>query len=198
MFDNFALFSKPTDLAHSYWKKILGPGDSAIDATCGNGKDTLFLAKHIVEGGRVIGIDIQEEALAKTRELLKGELTPEQLERVSLFRQSHAAFPPLANELKIKIIVYNLGYLPGGDKKITSQTESTLESLNKSLSILAPGGVISVTCYPGHEEGLLEQEALLQLLTPLPSSAWSVCHHKWLNRNLAPSLIIIQNKNNAS
>lgn len=194
MFQNFALFSTPIDLAHTYWKQLIEPGDSAIDATCGNGKDTLQLAKLISAAGMVIGLDIQKEAIDRTRALLEKELPPSQLSKIHLFLQSHEELPALAYQAKIKVIAYNLGYLPGGDKKITSQTSSTLESLKKSLSILTPGGAITIACYPGHEEGAREQEALLQALTLLPSSEWSICHHEWINRPLSPSLILIQNK----
>lgn len=194
MHRDFALFSSAVDLAHHYWKQLLQPGDCVIDATCGNGKDTLVLAKLIGEEGVLIGIDIQAEALARTRALLEEQLPAKQMAKIHLFLQSHADFPPISHEKKIKLIIYNLGYLPGGNKEITSKVGSTLESVKKSLTILAPFGVISIACYPGHPEGAREEEALIQLLATLPSSQWSVCHHRWQNRLLSPSLILIQKK----
>ncbi len=162
--------------------------------TCGNGKDTLALAQLIGEEGTLIGLDIQSEALAKTQALLEAHLSPKQLAKIHLFLQSHADFPPLAHAQKIKIITYNLGYLPGGDKEITSKVESTLESVKKSLTLLAPQGVVSLACYPGHAEGQREEEALLQLLATLPSHEWDVSHQRWLNRPRFPSLILVQKK----
>ncbi len=194
MHRDFALFSSAVELAHIYWKQLLQLGDCVVDATCGNGKDTLLLAQLIGEEGALIGLDIQEEALARTRALLEEHLSPSQMAKIHLFLQSHANFPPLALEKKIKLIVYNLGYLPGGNKEITSKVDSTLESVKKSLDILPPQGVISLACYPGHPEGQREEEALLQLLTPLPSTKWGVCHHRWLNRPLSPSLILVQSR----
>lgn len=185
---HFPLFSSPIDLAHRYWRALLLPTDTAIDATCGNGKDTLRLAQLLTEG-RVVGMDVQEEALIKTRQLLEENLSVDQLAHVELLLQSHVVFPPLKN---VKLIVYNLGYLPGGDKKKTTQTESTLESFHNALALISPGGAISLTCYPGHEEGQREQAALLQEAKNLSSSQWNVCHHEWLNRPTSPSLLFIQ------
>lgn len=168
-------------LAHSYWEKVLQLGDWAIDATCGNGHDTKVLSELCLG---VIGLDIQEKALESTRKQVGSN--------VQLFLQSHETFPQIAYEVPVKLIVYNLGYLPGGNKNITTIVPSTLKSLEEACKIILPEGMISITCYPGHSEGLLEQKALLEACGELPSVLWSVCHHQWLNRALCPSLIIIR------
>jgi len=174
-------------LAHQYWRSHLKEGDLAIDATCGNGHDTLVLAELVGKKGRVIALDIQDQALENSRRIVKEKF----YFNVSFFQQSHATFPN--NESPASLIVYNLGYLPGGDKSITTQTDTTLESLRAALTLLASRGMISITFYPGHPEGLREEEAISTWLESLPSPNYSVCHHRWLNRKLAPSLIIIQN-----
>ena len=134
MHSHFPLFRSHLDLAHQYWEKLLQAGDWAIDATCGNGHDTLKLAE-ILENkkGGVIGIDIQPEAIAKTEQLL-GEYD------VALYCQSHADFPLLAKEKPIRLIIYNLGYLPGGNKAFTTMTENTLTSVRKASTLIVPGG----------------------------------------------------------
>ncbi len=180
-------------LAHKYWEKHLKQGDSALDATCGNGKDTLKLAQLVGIEGCIIGLDIQEEAIAKTRAHLKAHLSPEHYKKIFLFLQSHAEQPPIAYKTPPKLIVYNLGYLPGGDKSRTTVMESTVESLKKSLSILSPDGMISLTCYPGHKEGAREQEALLPLLYQLNSLEWKIdSHFPPEERPLSPSLHIVK------
>lgn len=176
--------------AHHLWEKLVRPGDCVVDATCGNGKDTLVLARLIGETGTLVGLDIQEAALTQTRTLLEKELSQEQLDRTHLLLQSHETFPPLAK--KPKLIVYNLGYLPGGDKKITTQAETTLKSLKESLLLIEQGGAISLACYPGHDEGLREEHALLEWMANLPTSAWSVSLHRSLNRHRSPFLFWIQ------
>lgn len=181
------------ELAHRTWEALLKPGDSAIDATAGNGKDTLKLAEILLkQEGELFAIDVQSDAIANTRELLSNNFNSKELERVHLFCQSHATFPAPVFNRRPKLIVYNLGYLPGGNKSLTTQTSSTLESLKAALSLVATGGVISITCYPGHAEGALEEEAILAFCKTLNSHEWNVCFHQWLNRPKAPSLLLLR------
>ena len=182
---NFPLFNSSLDLAHSYWERLLRPGDWAIDATCGNGHDTLKLIQTKEIGG-VIGIDIQPEALRSTRALL-GEQP-----HVHLYCQSHAEFPPLAYERPIRLVVYNLGYLPGGNKQMTTMTQTTLDSVQRALELILPGGAVSITCYPGHPEGRREEEALLAMAGKLHPNDLSVNYLTFHNRTLSPSLLFIQ------
>ncbi|NGX59712.1 MAG: hypothetical protein KR126chlam3_00869 [Chlamydiae bacterium] len=176
-------FHSHLDLAHQYWQKVAQKDSWAIDATCGNGYDTLFLAK-ICAG--VIAIDIQEKAIENTRSLIQD------LSHVHFFCQSHVDFPKSANEKPISLIVYNLGYLPGGDKELTTLSSSTLESLSSAMEIVLPGGLISLTCYPGHPEGAHEEKALLGVASGLDPKRWTICHHQWKNRQKAPSLLLLQ------
>lgn len=158
------------DLAFQHWKQILKPTDTAIDATCGNGKDTLRLAQ-LLPQGKVIGIDIQEQATQNTALRVS-----QHSERVYLFCQSHAAFPQMAYENPIKLIVYNLGYLPGGDKKLTTKVFSSLESIQKALELISDDGAVSVTTYPGHPEGALEHQAIQEFFRCLYPLIWDVFH----------------------
>ena len=179
---------KITSLAHEYWSKILSPGDTAIDATCGNGQDMLLLAQRLDGHGQLTGYDIQEKAIQKSQQLLKQLLSPELLKMVSWRHGSQAKF----QEKSAKLIVYNLGYLPGGDKSITTQSETTLESLQAASEIVVVGGAISVTCYVGHEEGAREEAAVLDWAGGLSPNDWWCCHHRLVNRSKAPSLLWIQ------
>lgn len=191
----FPLFQTPLDLAHAYWKTLLKPGDIAIDATCGNGHDTLFLANIVLAAhpkGQVIAIDSQEEALERTRKRINDHIHADLQQHVHYYRQSHATFPKNVSTQSVGLIVYNLGYLPGSDKSITTMHKTTLASVENALPLIAPGCVLSITCYPGHAEGKIEEEALLAFTQGLDPFAWSCCHHKWTNRRDAPSLLILQ------
>jgi SAM-dependent methyltransferase len=188
---SFSLFQGHLDFAHLLWHHLLCPSDWAIDATCGNGRDTLKLAALVGETGGVISIDIQEVAIHKTKELLQ-EKSPHKPPQIHFFCQSHASFPPLCYEKKIRLIVYNLGYLPGGDKSLTTMRTTTLASLEAAMALVAPGGVISVMCYPGHLEGAQEEKALLQWSGSLPREHWSCSFHSWRNRESSPSLLLFQ------
>jgi hypothetical protein len=173
------------EMAHLLWKTHLKPTDFAIDLTCGNGHDTLFLAACLPQG-IVFGLDLQPEAIAKTRHQTKGS------PNVSLFNLSHPHLPPLPSPPHLA--VYNLGYLPGGNKQITTKTDSTLQSLKKVQSVLSENGAISITCYPGHPEGFLEEEGVAFWAKELSSKEWDVSQYRWLNRQKGPSLIWIKRK----
>jgi SAM-dependent methyltransferase len=165
------------DQAYLYWKNLLKPGDLVIDATCGNGKDSLRLAELVPEG-HVYALDIQEAALQKAKELIP-------YSNVSYLHQSHTELP----SGEFKLIVYNLGYLPGGNKDLTTMTSTTLESLQKAAQLIAIGGGLSITCYPGHPEGAREEEAVRAWVQDLDSKNWLIAHHFW--REKSPSLFFI-------
>lgn len=182
--------------ALEHWKTVVGDGDWIIDATCGRGRDTLKLAHLLSQKGSLIGIDIQIEAIKETQQLLQERLDAEQLDRVHLFCQSHAQFPSIAHEQSIALIVYNLGYLPQGDKSLTTMTGSTLRSVGQAMELLRPGGLISITCYPGHFEGKIEQDALVQMARGLPHQSWDARLYRKLNSETAPSLLLLKKKLN--
>lgn len=169
-------------LAQKTWKSLLTPEDIALDATCGNGYDTLFLTGCC----SVVGIDIQEKAVEQTKNLLMQHGKTGQI-----LLLSHEYIDQLPLPKAPRLIVYNLGYLPKGDKSLTTQVSTTLISVKKSLEILAPNGALSITCYPGHEEGEREEKALEAWVETLPSHRWQVIHHKWPNRRKAPSWLWI-------
>ncbi|CRX38042.1 tRNA (mnm(5)s(2)U34)-methyltransferase [Estrella lausannensis] len=192
MYSAFPLFNTACDLAHSLWKPLIKEGDTLIDATMGNGHDTLFLAKLLLgfSQGTLHSFDIQEKAVEKTKLLLESTL-PSHEGRVHLHLESHDNMECHVKD-PVKLIVYNLGYLPGGDKTITTEVDSTLKSIDMGMRMLDKGGVLSITCYPGHEEGLREEQALSQLFQKWPPDHVSVSHFRLLNRRKAPSLIIVQ------
>lgn len=167
--------------AHAYWKKILKPHDRVIDATCGNGHDTLFLSSLNVD---IVAYDIQKEAI---------EATQAKVPQATFRHCSHDTFV----EKQAALIVYNLGYLPGGNKQLTTQCETTLQSVQHALEIATKA--ISITCYPGHPEGAKEEALLIEYARSLDPKKWHVCYHQWLNRPKAPSLLWIssaQSENN--
>jgi hypothetical protein len=180
----FSSFKSHIDLAHRYWQHIVQPGDIVVDATCGNGQDTLFLDG--LQPSRLYALDIQEDALVNTRTLLGDSKS------VTYHLGCHSQFPEEIQSKSVKLIVYNLGYLPGGDKTLTTLSETTLLSVKRALDLVKPGGAISVTCYPGHPAGAVEENAILAWAEGLDRHTWSCCHHRWCNRAKAPSLLLIQ------
>ena len=188
----FPLFQTPLDAAHAYWRQLLKPGNLVIDATCGNGHDTLVLtAICATSGGKVIAIATQEAAIKNTRERINGNI-PEPLQKnVDYYRQCHSTFPAHIAANSAALIVYNLGYLPGGNKELTTLRSTTLQSLEAALPLISPGGAISIMCYPGHSEGKIAAEAVGNFAASLNPKEWSCCHHRWVNRTASPSLLLI-------
>jgi len=139
--------------AHDLLSDILKPGDITIDATVGNGHDTLFLAGQITPSGQVFGFDIQQQAIDSARDKLQHNALSDCL---TLFHSSHLEMAekiPAHLHGNIKAIMFNLGYLPGGDKSLITQATSTLTALNIACQLLTTNGVITVLAYPGHPGG---------------------------------------------
>lgn len=155
--------------AHERMRSLLRPGDAVIDATAGNGQDALFLAECIQPGGKLWAMDIQAAAIQATQERLA---KAGKLEGSTLIQANHAdllSLIPRAFYGKIKVIVFNLGYLPGGNKACITLPHSTLSGLSASLSLLATGGLVSIMVYPGHKGGAAEAQAILDWLTTIDS-----------------------------
>ncbi|MBS0635524.1 MAG: class I SAM-dependent methyltransferase [Verrucomicrobia bacterium] len=165
-------------IAHLLWQQVVKPGDTVIDATAGNGHDSLFLASL---GAKVIAFDIQPQAIENTRTRL-GSFD------ITLHNICHSRMKEVVSNEAIKLVVFNLGYLPGGDKSITTLLETTLLAIKTSLEIATN---ISITCYPGHDEGLIEEKAILDLLSTLDPKKWSISSHTFLNRQRHPHLLFI-------
>lgn len=186
----FALFQSHLDLAHNFWKKIIQPGDSVVDATLGNGYDALVLAK--LASGILYGFDIQKVAINATKERLASALDTEAMQKVRLYELCHSKIAEIVPKESVKLIVYNLGYLPGQDKSLTTKKDTTVLSIQESLNLILPGGLISITCYPGHEAGLIEDEAVTRFCETLDPKVWNASSHRFLNRKLHPHVICLQ------
>lgn len=190
----FPLHQSHLDLAHQLWKTLASPGDFVIDATCGNGQDTLKLANIVLTEleGFLWAFDILPESIDTTRKRLESHLPLKLAERIVFKNSCHSQLTPLPCALPLKLVVYNLGYRPGGDKTQTTRSETTLQSVITAETLLSAGGAITITCYSGHPAGAKEEEALLKHASELDPKLWNCCHHRWINRKCAPSLLLLQ------
>jgi ribosomal protein L11 methylase PrmA len=175
-------------LCHDYLRKHLKPGNIAIDATVGNGKDTLFLAGLVGRKGLVYGFDIQENAIANTRELL---LTNGYSNNIKLFLAGHENMDLYIRD-QVDAIIFNLGFLPGGDKKTKTLPEKTVMAVDKGINLLNSGGIICIVIYAGHEGGSEEQELLEEYVQNLDKKTYRAVKLYLLNRKQAPFLILIE------
>lgn len=180
---------RPTELLHTLLAKVIRPGDHVIDATAGNGHDTAFLAQCVGTGGRVIATDIQNEAVESTANRLD-ELGLS--DRVEIHRMSHCSLDELVPPESVSAIVFNLGYLPGADHTVTTETESTISALSKALGLLKAGGTLAVICYPGHPGGETEAVAVESFF--LNSNRLRVAKYAMLATKRASPFLIISSK----
>jgi len=169
----------------------LTEGDRAVDATAGNGNDTVFLAEKVGFSGCVHAFDIQEEALSNTLEKLNKKGLQR---RVSLLLTGHEYLLQYVQE-PVSVIMYNLGYLPGGNREITTKCDTTLESIKQALKLLLPGGLITIVLYPGHPEGAEERNYLLPFFADLSTSDYTVSQYKLINQGHGPPELVVVQKN---
>lgn len=176
-------------IASDVLHQVIREGDTVIDATLGNGHDTVMLAELVGETGRVIGFDIQADAVGRTSARL---LDHGLLDRCELYAEGHQN---IANRVHapVRAAVFNLGWLPGGDKSVTTLWETTQVAISAALSLLEKGGVCTVCAYPGHEAGDRERFALMDWLATLRPQEFNVLHHRFLNAGPgAPECFVIQ------
>ncbi|MDQ7091387.1 MAG: class I SAM-dependent methyltransferase [Methylococcales bacterium] len=180
--------------AHQRLKSILNLGDHVIDATCGNGHDSLFLAEQVAPLGRVYSFDLQKIAIEATeKRLQQADLAT----HVSLIHAGHETMDthiPCSNHGRIKAIMFNLGYLPRSDKQIITLTATTLMALEKSILLLAPLGMITILAYPGHSGGNEETFQVTNWCQQLPKKFSVEIIESIQPKATAPQLFVIQKK----
>ena len=176
-------------LAADYMRRTIREGDVVVDATMGNGKDTLFLCELVGESGRVHAFDVQAEAVERTRERVV-EAGFEA--RTSLHLAGHETMKAHV-ESGVRAVMFNLGWLPGAQHAVTTLTKTTLEAVRAACDLIAAGGIVTVCVYPGHEEGKRELAALDAFAAALPVRTFNVLRHAFLNAPPhTPQLFLIQ------
>lgn len=183
---------RPTELAHVLLRGIICEGDQLIDATAGNGHDTVFLAECTGAKGRVLAFDVQESAIQSARAKVEAAGLAE---RVEFHQKSHAAMADHAGHGTVAAIMFNLGYLPGDDHRLTTATDETLLALTSASALLKPGGALSIVCYPGHVEGNTESAVVESWASAQTAHGWKIAKYAMLGTlRPAPFLIIARKK----
>lgn len=182
--------------AHTLLEKSLKDGDTAIDATCGNGYDTLFLSSIVGPAGKVYAFDIQKQAIEATAEKLQENNSSH---NVSLIHDTHALVNQYISEAVYGGAIFNLGYLPRSDKSIITKADSTISALDAILLKLKPQGLVVLVIYYGHPGGKEEKEAILAYASQLDQKNYQVLQYKFINQqNQAPFIIAIEKKKHST
>lgn len=166
---------RAVDQCHAMLRERVRPGDVVVDATAGNGNDTLFLARLVGAEGRVYAFDIQKQALEATRRLLHANgIEPGRVRLRAAGHETMAREVEPSDHGRIAAVVFNLGYLPGGDKKRITRPETTVAALRAAVRLLAPDGRIAVVLYTGHPGGKEEADAVRAWAATLPPETFRI------------------------
>ncbi|ULG71366.1 tRNA (mnm(5)s(2)U34)-methyltransferase [Macrococcus brunensis] len=157
-------------------------GDIVVDATCGNGNDTLYLAGKVSENGHVYAFDIQDAAIQNAKEKTKD------YSNITFIQDGHEHVSNYVTDT-ISCAIFNLGYLPKGDKSITTLPATTIEAINALFKLLKPGGMIILVIYPGHAEGQIEKEEVLKFLYEFDQELAHIVQYGFINQKNNPPFI---------
>lgn len=181
------IFNNPSDICDFYIDKVIAPGDVVVDATVGNGNDTLKLSNAVGEAGKVIGFDIQAEAIKSAKE--KNYI----YNNVVFLNESHSNMELYLDE-KISFAIFNLGYLPGGDHSIMTTEETTIPAIEKAMSYLKEDGVIVLVIYRGGDTGFSESEAVTSYIKGIDYKKFNVILFDYANRPKNPPMVCVIEK----
>ena len=174
-------------LAHEFLVAQVKPGDICVDCTAGRGNDTVFLCSLVGDEGKVISFDIQKEAIESTLKLVK-ERGYSHIAQV--IHSSHENVDLYTEEGTVSAAVFNLGWLPGGNHSVHTQTESTIKAIEKCLKLLKYGGVISLSIYYGRDTGFEEKDGVLGYIPKLPVGEFTVVVSEFVNRPNCPPISV--------
>ena len=173
-----------TEYCHHFLDEFIREGDVCIDATAGNGNDTEFLCRKVGESGKVYAFDIQEEAIKNTEARLKEAGL---LERAELILDSHEKMKDYVKE-EAGMIMFNFGYLPGGDHNIATNAVSSIHAIEEGLSLLKVNGIMNLCIYSGGDTGYEERDAILSYVKELDTKKWLVIMSSFYNRKNDPPI----------
>lgn len=190
-------FMSVLSTAHKWIAERTHSGDVVIDATAGGGVDTMALAELVGPKGTVYAFDIQEDALERTRRRLATLDHQGRLPNVKLTLADHAELirhVDSGDAGKVAAVMFNLGYLPGGDPSVITEPESTLRALDSAMALLRPGGILTCVLYPGHPGGDAEAAAVEAWAASLPQTAGQAVLYRQPQRAAAPYLVAVERR----
>ena len=177
-----------TEWCHHFIREHVKRGDICIDATAGNGNDTLALCQLVGEDGKVFAFDIQKTAVDNTKERLQKEGLDS---RAMVLLESHVNMADYVKEESVSCIVFNFGYLPGGDHSLATRMSTSVLAIHEGLRLLRKGGMMSLCIYSGGDSGFEEKEAILTELKKLDSKKYLVVVSEYYNRPNNPPIPVL-------
>ncbi len=182
------MLKNAVELSHFYLKQFVKEGSFVVDATCGNGGDTLFLAELVGENGLVFGFDIQEDAINHTKKRLEDAGVSD---RVHLFLDGHENMESYLTDKIADAFVFNLGYLPKGDHSLHTKSDTTVLAIQTAIKHLKKEGIIAVSIYHGGDSGYEERDGVLSYLETLDKHNYNVIIHNYTNKPNDPPILAL-------
>ena len=179
------ILQNAVQITHDYIEKLLKPGDQAVDATMGNGNDTLFLSRLVGPAGHVLSFDIQPAALENTKKLL----LQHGVDNVQLILDGHQNAASYISG-SIQCAMFNLGYLPRSDHTICTHADTTIAALEFFMERLTHHGLITIAVYYGGDSGFDEKNAVMDYLSSIDSRRFSVLVHQFVNQPNCPPIAV--------
>ncbi len=180
------MYQNAVELSHEYIERTVKIGDTVIDATAGNGNDTLFLAKLVGDTGRVFAFDIQAKAVENTKKRLAENNVSE---RCNVILDGHQNMKKYV-DAPVSAIMFNFGYLPGGDHNVFTIPETSIQAIQSSMELISDDGIITLAIYYGGDSGFEERDALLSYLKTINNKDYSVLYHHFWNYPNCPPLAV--------
>ena len=177
-----------TEWCHHFIRNHVQEGDICIDATAGNGNDTQLLCELVGDTGKVFAFDIQAQAVANTKERLEEAGFAE---RAEVLQDSHTNMGNYAKEGSVSCVVFNFGYLPGGDHNLATRKETSIEAIHEGLRLLKKNGMMSLCIYSGGDSGFEERDAILEELKQLDGKKYLVIKSEYYNRPNNPPMPVM-------
>ena len=182
------MLKNAVELSHFYLKQFVKEGSFVVDATCGNGGDTVFLAELVGENGTVLGFDIQKEAIENTTIRLENVGLSH---RVQLSLDGHEHMEDYLGDKMADAFVFNLGYLPKGDHSLHTKPDTTIFAIQTALKHLKKEGIVAVSIYHGGDSGYEERDAVLSYLKKLDKHHYNVIIHEYSNKPNDPPILAL-------
>ncbi len=174
-------------VTHRFLQKYVPKGGFAIDATAGNGGDTLLLCQLVGENGHVLALDVQPQAVENTQKRL-AEAGVAHLANVLC--DSHANLFHHVRPESADCVVFNFGWLPGGDHEVFTRKETSIPAIQQALDCLKPGGILSLCLYYGRNNGYEERDAVLDYVKGLDHRRYTALVVYFANRVNDPPIPI--------
>ena len=186
----YTRFDNAVKASHILLGEYLKDGMDVLDMTMGNGQDCFFMLEKIGQKGLLYAFDIQKEALENTKKILNDFSS----DNYSLILDSHENCDKYVMDNSIDAVIFNLGYLPCGNKEIYTRPETTLIALEKSLRLLKRCGVIFLVSYIMHDQGK-EHAKIMEYIGLLEQRAYNVFVLQYANqKNDPPVLTVIEKR----